>query len=162
MEREAVVREIKAIWVDDDSYKKVEDCYFAMADLVAASRAEGFREGLEAAAKAADGLEIGQSDKYSLGWNTAVAEAKGRHPRPRTPEGRRAMIQPRNADLPAVGTIWRARDGRLMRLHMWIPGRAKPTATMHVLNGTFRMRRVSEQGLSSFGGFLQPEPQTRP
>ena len=54
MEREELVREIKAIWVDDDSYKKVEDCYFAIADLVAAARAQGFREGLEAAASMFD------------------------------------------------------------------------------------------------------------
>lgn len=58
--------------------------------------------------------------------------------------------------LPIVDTLWRARDGRQMRLLHWLPAskRAKPTALMAVLNPGPRMRRQSEQSLDSFGSFL--------
>lgn len=63
----------------------------------------------------------------------------------------------KTTDLPAPNTIWRARDGRLMKLEYWMPGRAKPTAFMAVINPGYRMRRYSEQAADGFGSFLQPE-----
>lgn len=59
--------------------------------------------------------------------------------------------------LPAEGTTWRARDGRVMRLSRWLPLRSKPTAVMEVLNPGPRMRRYTNQGLDSFGSFLTQE-----
>lgn len=61
------------------------------------------------------------------------------------------------SDLPAPDTLWRANDGRLMRLDHWLPDRAKPTAFMVVINPGHRMRRYSEQAADGFGSFLKPE-----
>ncbi len=66
----------------------------------------------------------------------------------------------RDTDLPGVGSLWRAGDGRLMRLEHWIQNRLKPTAMMVVLNPGPRMRNASEQALERFGTFLVQEPES--
>ena len=60
-------------------------------------------------------------------------------------------------DMPNLDSVWIARDGRRMRLELWIKDRSNPTARMEVLNPGPRMRRYTEQGLDSFGTFLKPE-----
>lgn len=62
--------------------------------------------------------------------------------------------------VPAPETLWRARDGRLMKFEIWLADRAKPTALMTVINPGPRMKKVSEQSADGFGTFLlQEEPQ---
>ncbi len=58
---------------------------------------------------------------------------------------------------PSPNSLWRARDGRVMRFLHWLPDRANRTALMEVLSPGPRMRRQSEQSHDGFGTFLQPE-----
>lgn len=62
------------------------------------------------------------------------------------------------SDLPAVGSVWLARDGRIMRVEQWYPKSqyAQNTAKMAVLNPSNGMRRMTRAALDGFGTFLQP------
>jgi len=63
--------------------------------------------------------------------------------------------------IPEVGTVWKARDGRVMRVEkVVIPVNAgdMPWAKMTVLNPGPRMRRMTDLHTGNFdpGAFLQP------
>lgn len=63
-------------------------------------------------------------------------------------------------NLPAVGSEWRANDGRLMRVDEWVKPTSYPLddywARLTVLNPQKGMKRTSTMQLRQFGKFLQP------
>lgn len=61
-------------------------------------------------------------------------------------------------ELPAIGSLWLARDGRIMRVESWFPPGAfgEHPAKMTVLNSQKGGRRVTQADLRRFGKFLQP------
>lgn len=74
------------------------------------------------------------------------------------------MEHPKPAVIPAVGSKWRARDGREFEVIGSYPngaGLSKPWATLKLLNPKPRQRRETNIELSYFGGddgchFLRP------
>jgi len=54
---------------------------------------------------------------------------------------------------PKQMSLWKAKDGRIMRVIDVSFGRC---ATLEVMNATGTMRRVTTMDLSNFGKFLQP------
>lgn len=68
--------------------------------------------------------------------------------------------------IPAIGTVWKARDGRIMRVdEVIIPVLAQdmPWAKMTVLNPRKGMRRKTAMhtGNFDFGAFLQPHEEAQ-
>lgn len=54
---------------------------------------------------------------------------------------------------PEQMSMWKAKDGRIMRVIDVTFGRF---AILEVVNATGTMRRITTMGLSNFGDFLQP------
>jgi hypothetical protein len=63
-----------------------------------------------------------------------------------------------DGELPAVGSVWRATDGRIMRLILWrLPNKfGTQSAEMTVLNPKKGQRHVTPAALQEFGKHLLP------
>jgi len=68
------------------------------------------------------------------------------------------MADNQTTEIPLVGSLWMARDGRIMQVENWFPPGEFGThaARMKVLNAKKGMRRTTQADLRGFGSFLKP------
>lgn len=71
--------------------------------------------------------------------------------------------KPQTTELPAVGSVWLAGDGRIMRVEKWfsVDYFGNRAAKMIVLNPGHRMRRITQADLRGFGSFLKPHQEAK-
>ena len=68
------------------------------------------------------------------------------------------MPNPETEELPPVGSMWRAKDGRVMHVIKWFERDyfGNRAAKMEVVNPGKGVRRTTQADLRRFGSFLTP------